>query len=109
MARRGLLWSARDAERVARRIGILHGAGNLVVLVLFTVSWLVRAGTVGNVPDAAALTLALVALVLTAGTGWLGGELVDRLGVGVDDDAGLNAQRKLTTGISVRRAHGAAL
>ncbi|GAA4696292.1 putative membrane protein [Promicromonospora umidemergens] len=91
----------------ARRVGILHGGGNVVVLVLFTLSWLVRAGTVGNVPDAAALILALAAVVLTVGTAWLGGELVDRLGVGVDDDAGLNASTKLTTGISIRRAQGA--
>jgi hypothetical protein len=29
--------------------------------------------------------------------GWLGGELVDRLGVGVDDGAHLNAPSSLTT------------
>ena len=29
-------------------------------------------------------------------TGWLGGELVDRLGVGVDDGAHLNAPSSLT-------------
>jgi hypothetical protein len=28
-------------------------------------------------------------------TGWLGGELVDRLGVGVDEDANLNAPSSL--------------
>jgi len=28
-------------------------------------------------------------------TGWLGGELVARMGVGVDDDAGLNAPGSL--------------
>ena len=92
----------------ARRIGILHGGGNVVLLVLFTVSWLLRAGAQGNVPGLAALILGLFALVLAGGTGWLGGELVDRLGVGVDDDANLDAPTQLTTGISVRRAPGAA-
>jgi hypothetical protein len=29
--------------------------------------------------------------------GWLGGELVERLGVGVDDDANLNAPNSLTS------------
>jgi hypothetical protein len=29
-------------------------------------------------------------------TGWLGGELVDRLGVGVDDGANLDAPSSLT-------------
>jgi hypothetical protein len=31
-------------------------------------------------------------------TGWLGGELVDRLGVGVDKDADLNAPSSLSRG-----------
>jgi hypothetical protein len=30
-------------------------------------------------------------------TGWLGGELVDRLGVGVDDGANLNAPSSLSS------------
>jgi hypothetical protein len=30
-------------------------------------------------------------------TGWLGGELVDRLGVGIDDGANLDAPNSLTT------------
>ena len=36
-----------------------------------------------------------VAVVVALGTGWLGGELVDRLGVGVDDGANLNAPSSL--------------
>ncbi|MEU4385491.1 DUF2231 domain-containing protein [Promicromonospora sp. NPDC023805] len=91
----------------ARRIGFLHGIGNLVVLVVFFVSWLLRTGAENNVPSAAALVLGLLALGISGATAWLGGELVDRLGVGVDDDAGLDAPTKLTTGISVRRPHGA--
>ncbi len=34
--------------------------------------------------------------MLGAVTGWLGGELVDRLGVGVDDGAHLNSPSSLT-------------
>ncbi len=34
--------------------------------------------------------------MLGAATGWLGGGLVDRLGVGVDDGAHLNSQGSLT-------------
>jgi len=92
----------------ARRIGFLHGVGNVVVLALFFVSWLLRAGTRDNVPDVAALVVALLALAVAGGTAWLGGELVDRLGVGVDDDAGLDAPTRLTTGISMHRPHSAA-
>ena len=92
-------------ETRARRIGLLHGGGNVVVLVLFAVSWVLRAGADGNVPGPAALVLGLAALVVALGTGWLGGELVGRLGVGVDDDAGLDAPAQLTTGIATHRGH----
>jgi hypothetical protein len=34
--------------------------------------------------------------MLVSATAWLGGELVDRLGVGVDDGANLNAPSSLT-------------
>lgn len=88
---------------LAKRIGILHGAGNVVALALFAVSWLPRGGIQDNVPDTAALVLALVAVVIAVGTGRLGGELVGRLGVGIDD-AGLDAPRRLTTGILIHRA-----
>lgn len=87
----------------AKRIALLHGVGNAVVLVLFGISWLLRIGVEDNVPGAAALALALVGAVLMAATGWLGGELVDRLGVGVDDDADLDARSKLTTGIALEQ------
>jgi hypothetical protein len=43
---------------------------------------------------AVAFLLAGGALVLV--TGWLGGELVDRLGVGVDDGANVNAPSSLS-------------
>ena len=37
----------------------------------------------------------LLAFVLAGVTAWLGGELVDRLGVGVDDGANVNAPSSL--------------
>jgi uncharacterized membrane protein len=43
-----------------------------------------------------ALVLALVGAGLALVTGWLGGELVDRLGVGVDDGAHLDAPSSLS-------------
>ena len=41
------------------------------------------------------LSFAGIALALV--TGWLGGELVERLGVGVDEGANLNAPSSLST------------
>jgi uncharacterized membrane protein len=43
-----------------------------------------------------ALVFSFFGLGLALVTGWLGGELVDRLGVGVDEGANLDAPSSLT-------------
>lgn len=88
----------------ARRIGAMHGLGNVVVVVLFAVSWLLRTGEPGHVPTTLAFVLALLGALLATVTGWLGGELVDRLGVGVEPDANLDAPASFDTGIRLHRA-----
>jgi uncharacterized membrane protein len=83
----------------AKRIGILHGVGNLIVLLLFAGSWYLRYNATGSDPYAPsnpALALSFSAFILVSLTGWLGGELVDRLSVGVDDGANLEAPNSLT-------------
>jgi len=92
----------------ARRIGALHGVGNVVVVALFAVSWFLRGDEPGHVPTTLAFVLGLVAAVLATGTGWLGGELVGRLGVGVHPDAHLDAPASFETGIRFPRADGPA-
>jgi uncharacterized membrane protein len=77
----------------ARRVGAWHGGGNVVVLGLFAASWLLREPD-GDVP-VVALALALAGAALSLVTAWLGGELVARLGIGVYDDAGLDAPSSL--------------
>lgn len=85
----------------AKRVALLHGAGNVAVLLLFALSAVLRGGSPENVvgAGAGAFVVGLVALLLSGATGWLGGELVGRLGVGVDDDADLDAPARLTTGV----------
>jgi uncharacterized membrane protein len=61
------------------------------------VSWWLRWTSVDYVPPTLAMILSLGGVGLGAVTGWLGGELVDRLGVGVDDGAHLNAPSSLQT------------
>ena len=84
----------------AKSVGLLHGAGNVVLLLLFAASLYLRysspaaAGTYA--PTAFALALSFLGFLLAGATGWLGGELVDRLGVGVDDGAHLDAPNSLT-------------
>ena len=80
----------------AKRVGLWHGGGNVVVVALFAGSWLLRSGSPGYAPDAIALILSALAVAIGAVTGWLGGELVDRLGVGVDRGAHLNSPSSLT-------------
>ncbi|GAB3557692.1 hypothetical protein GCM10027405_02920 [Arthrobacter alkaliphilus] len=91
----------------AKRIGWMHGIGNVAMILLFAISWLLRVSAQNNTPATLALILEILAAVVAFGTGWLGGELVGRLGVGVDDDASLDAAASLTTGISFKHAQGA--
>lgn len=93
----GLLdWTAIPTGTRARRIGLLHGAANAAVLLLFLLSWLVRMDNTDHVAGAGPFTLEIVALVISGVAGWLGGELVDRLGIGVDEDAHPDAPNSLT-------------
>jgi uncharacterized membrane protein len=87
-------WLGIPAGTRAKRIGLWHGVGNAVVVTLFGASWLVRADSETATPGLA-IALSLAGLALGGVTGWLGGELVDRLGVGVDQGAHLDAPSSL--------------
>ncbi len=88
-------WLAIPAGTRAKAVGLWHGGGNLVVIALFLWSWLLRLDP-PHEPGGWAIALGLTGAVLAGVTGWLGGELVDRLGVGVDDGAHLDAPSSLS-------------
>ena len=88
-------WTKIPAGTRAKRIGTLHGVGNVVMVGLFAGSWLLRRDDPAN-PETTPIVLSLAAGGLSLLTAWLGGELVDRLGVGVDDGAHLNAPSSLS-------------
>ena len=99
-------WLAIPKGTRAKSVGLLHGGGNVVVLLLFLASWWLRGNTEVNVayaPTTAALVLSFAGFLLAGITGWLGGELVDRLSVGVDDGAHLDAVSSLS-GPATRKA-----
>jgi uncharacterized membrane protein len=104
-------WFAIPNGTRAKRIGLQHGVGNVIVLALFILSWALRRDT-PELPPTGAIVAGLLGFGLAAVTGWLGGELVDRLGVGVDDGAHLDAPSSLselpaTTGVgSSSRSRG---
>jgi uncharacterized membrane protein len=88
-------WLAIPSATRAKMIGAWHGGGNVVVAALFAASWFLRRG--GNmIPSMTAIVLSAVAVCIALVTGWLGGELVDRLSVGVDDGAHVNAPSSLS-------------
>jgi len=79
----------------AQRIGLLHGGGNVLVVLLFIVSWFLRRPAPQN-PPSGAFVFSFVAVALALVTGWLGGELVYRLGIGVHQDANASAPSSLS-------------
>jgi len=87
-------WLAIPAGTRAKTIGALHGGGNVVVLLLFAVSLWLRRGQVEQ-PPAAAWLISFCGAAIALVTAWLGGELVDRLGVGVSPHAHLDARSSL--------------
>lgn len=89
-------WLAIPTGTRAKRIGLWHGVGNAAVVTLFVVSWLLRQPDSGYQPNVLPFVLGLVAVAFALVTAWLGGELVYRLSVAVDNDAHLDATNSLT-------------
>ena len=88
-------WQAIPLRTRAKTIGLWHGLGNVAVIILFAASWLMRWPNPPH-PGVLPVMLSLFGAVLALVTGWLGGELVERLGVGVDNGANLNAPSSLS-------------
>jgi uncharacterized membrane protein len=88
-------WLAIPNKTRAKEIGLWHGVGNVIVTALFAISWFLRRPAPDH-PPATALLLSVIAVGMALVTGWLGGELVDRLGVGVDDGAHVNSPSSLS-------------
>lgn len=88
-------WLGLPRSSRAWRVGALHGVGNVIVVVLFIASWWLRRPDPGHA-GIGAFILSLVGVALALVTGWLGGEMVDRLGVGVDTGAHLDSPSSLS-------------
>ncbi len=88
-------WTAIPKGTRAKKVGAVHGLGNLAVLVLFAVSWLLRRDQPTE-PEGAALALSFAGFALAGVTGWLGGELVDRHAVGIDAGAHADSPHSLS-------------
>jgi len=84
-------WLAIPPGTRAKQIGQVHGLGNAAVLGLFGASWFLRRKQPDYAPTPTAILLSLAGAGLAGFTGWLGGELIHRLGVSVDAGAHLDA------------------
>lgn len=71
-------WLAIPRGSHARRVGALHGGGMLIVALLYAASWVLRRDAPAA-PEGAAIALSGLGVLLTVITGWLGGELADRM------------------------------
>ena len=80
---------------IAASVGLMHAISNSMVMVLFLFSWLLRRD-VPAAPELFPLVLSFIGLAMSLVGGWLGGELVFRLAVGVETNAHLNAPSSLT-------------
>jgi uncharacterized membrane protein len=88
-------WLGIPSGTRAWAIGLTHGLTMAVTLVLFFVSWWFRYDTPAR-PEAIASVFSFIGAGTAVFGGWLGGELVERLGVGVDEGANLNAPSSLS-------------
>ena len=89
-------WLNIPGKTRAKRIGLMHGTLNVAVTATFALVWLLRYGAPDVTPTTTLLAIEVGALLAGAVAGWLGGELVDRMGVGIDEGAHLNAPNSLS-------------
>jgi len=88
-------WSQIPHGTRAKRIGAIHGIGNVLAVVVFAIAVLMRHDEPSYRVESAALALEIIGFLMLGVTAWLGGELVDRLGVGVDERAHVDAPSSL--------------
>ena len=89
-------WLAIPAGTRAKRVGVYHALSNVTALLVFAGVFWMRSNSVNLAPTPRLFAMEMVALMFGALGGWLGGELVDRLGVGVDNGANLDAPNSMS-------------
>jgi uncharacterized membrane protein len=89
-------WFKIPSDSRAKRVGLWHGFANAAALVLFAISWWLRFDAGAWNPTTAALVCSFVGIAVAGPAAWLGGELVDRLAIGIDEGANPDAPSSLT-------------
>jgi len=89
-------WLAIPAGTRAKRIGVWHALSNVLAILGFAFVFWMRYSSGQLAASTGLFTIEVMALIVGAVGGWLGGELVDRLGVGVDSGANLDAPNSMS-------------
>jgi uncharacterized membrane protein len=92
-------WQGIPSGTRATSIGLGHGLSNVLMVALFAVSWLLRSGAPGD-PGVLPIVLPFLGVGFASLGGFLGDELVFRMGIGVAEGAHPNA-----SGTSSGRPH----
>jgi uncharacterized membrane protein len=90
------LYSLKEAR--PKRIGLAHMAINIVVMTMYAINIGLRV-TDEDAPTSFSIWLSVIAVILLLISGWLGGELVHVLHIGVADNIE-NSRRGQMTGMS---------
>ena len=90
-------WMGIPDHTRAKRIGVYHMVMNVVVLILFIISAAARYTRGYEAPTLGMMVIGWIGIALAIVSGWFGGELVERLGIGVYADANANAPSSLKT------------
>lgn len=99
-------WFALPEYSRARRVGLVHGIVNMIVLMLYAASLVLRSNDPSR-PEIAATVFSTVGAGFALIGGWLGGELVERLSVGVHEGANIDAPSSLSvTRVASEMHHG---
>jgi len=87
-------WLGIPSGTRAKRIGAWHGIGNVLVVLLFAISFFMRYQAPAQT-SSGAIVFSILGVLLALVTGWLGAEMVYRHGVGVESED-LNAHSSLS-------------
>jgi uncharacterized membrane protein len=99
-------WLSIPADSRAKKIGLYHMVLNLIVVGLFIASLAARWATPGGYADAGfgRMVWGWIGVAIAVVSSWLGGELVERLGIGVNEDANPDAPSSLAPAGRTRAA-----
>lgn len=97
-------WLAIPRGTRASEVGLAHGLGMVGAVVFFAGSWFLRRDD-PPAPETLAIGLSGVGLLIASVSGWLGGELVQKMGVSVSPGANLDAPSSLSRGGALRAQH----